>query len=267
MDDNRQFHPAAELFPLLRGPAFQELVADIRKNGLIKPILVDREGRILDGRNRYRACLEAGVEPRFIEWQGDGDLAELVLSLNLHRRHLDESQRALVAARLASLLEAEALKRRGRRKELVANLQLIPRRRSSCQAAARVNVSPRLVSYAVKILKDGCDELVAAVESGGVAVSAASALVGLPPEEQAKVVAEGARAAARKARELRSRRSNGGPARTSPGCFGVVRSKAPTRTGYAGADGVVLLWVAAEVLDRAIRALRAAGLEYAASEN
>jgi hypothetical protein len=30
---------------------------------------------------------------------------------------------------------------------------------------------------------------------------------------------------------------------------------------------VVLLWVAAEALDRAIRALRAGGLEFAASEN
>src|SRR5712692_7557832 len=97
----------ADLFPLLRGPAFEELVADIQKNGLHEPILCDAEGRILDGRNRYRACLKAGVEPRFVEWRGEGELGELALSLNLRRRHLDESQRAMVAERLAKMMAAK----------------------------------------------------------------------------------------------------------------------------------------------------------------
>ena len=69
---NREFHPVAGLFPLLRREAFRELVADIQENGLLEPILVDAEGRILDGRNRYLACLQAGVEPRFVAWQGEG---------------------------------------------------------------------------------------------------------------------------------------------------------------------------------------------------
>ncbi|MBI3696107.1 MAG: ParB N-terminal domain-containing protein, partial [Acidobacteria bacterium] len=62
----KEFHAVAELFPLMRGTAFEELVADIKNNGLREAILCDAEGRILDGRNRYRACLEAGVEPRFV---------------------------------------------------------------------------------------------------------------------------------------------------------------------------------------------------------
>jgi len=128
MEENlgREVHAVAELFPMLRGRAFEELAADIKKNGLREPILLDAEGRIVDGRNRYRACLAAGVEPRFVEWEGEGELAELALSLNLRRRHLNESQRALVAAKLAKLMEKEALKRKSR---LVANLR--PARRAS----------------------------------------------------------------------------------------------------------------------------------------
>ena len=173
MDNKREFHPAAELFPLLRGKAFQELVADIKKNGLAEPILLDAEGRILDGRNRYRACLEAGVEPRFVDWRGEGSPAGLALSLNLHRRHLDESQRAMVGARLAMLLEAEALKRKGRRSDLTADLRSGERGASCDKTSLLVNVSPRLVTYASKVVKEGCDELIAAVESGELAVWAA----------------------------------------------------------------------------------------------
>ena len=48
---------------------------------------------------------KAGVEPKFQEWNGKGSLVAFVVSLNLHRRHLNESQRALVAARIANLGE------------------------------------------------------------------------------------------------------------------------------------------------------------------
>jgi len=161
----KEFHAVAGLFPLMHGAAFEELAADIKKNGLREPILCDAGGRILDGRNRYRACVKAGVKPRFVTWKGEGALPELALSLNLRRRHLDESQRALVAARLAAMLATEALKRKGKRTDLGANLPP-GSGKSREKAAAEVSVSPRLVTYALKVLKNGCPELIAAVESG-----------------------------------------------------------------------------------------------------
>jgi hypothetical protein len=103
-----EHHPAAALFPLLPvdSPEFGELVADIGEHGLLQPIVL-HEGRILDGRNRYRACQHAGVTPRFDEWSGESPTA-YVLSLNLHRRHLTEDQRAAIAVEAKERFEEEA---------------------------------------------------------------------------------------------------------------------------------------------------------------
>jgi len=85
------FHPASHIFPLLEGPEFAALVSDIAVHGQLEPILL-YDGMILDGRNRYRACLELGIKPVTNEYTGD-DPQALVVSLNLYRRHLSRSQR------------------------------------------------------------------------------------------------------------------------------------------------------------------------------
>jgi hypothetical protein len=98
------FHPAADLLPLLGGQEFESLVADVRAHGLREPIVL-LDDAILDGRNRYRACLAAGLEPRFEQWKprDERDTAvAFVLSRNLVRRPLSESQRAMVAARAST---------------------------------------------------------------------------------------------------------------------------------------------------------------------
>ena len=58
------FHPFSEIWPLLEGEAFDDLATDIAANGLLVPIMLYQD-KILDGRNRDRACVEAGVEPRY----------------------------------------------------------------------------------------------------------------------------------------------------------------------------------------------------------
>ncbi len=102
-----EFHPVSEIFPLMQGEQYDQLVQNICDNGLLEPIWL-HEDRIVDGRNRYRACLDAGVEPEMRDWSGEGSLIEFVVSLNLHRRHLTSSQKAAAAAEALDQLKAEA---------------------------------------------------------------------------------------------------------------------------------------------------------------
>jgi ParB-like chromosome segregation protein Spo0J len=92
----KAFHPLADLFPLMEGAEFEELVADIKANGQHARIVL-KDGMILDGRNRYRACRRLGVEPSFAcEAYSDQiiDPAAYVVSANIRRRHLNREQRA-----------------------------------------------------------------------------------------------------------------------------------------------------------------------------
>ncbi len=96
-----EFHEYAEFFPMMEGEEFENLVKDIRENGLLEPI-VTFEGKILDGRNRFLACGKAGIEPRFREHQ-DGDALSYVWSKNAIRRHLNKSQLALIRIEMSDI--------------------------------------------------------------------------------------------------------------------------------------------------------------------
>jgi hypothetical protein len=83
-------HPLADIFPMLTGDRLHDLAQDIKDHGLLDAIVM-HEDKILDGRGRYLACEMAGVEPKFENYVGD-DPVSYVVSHNLYRRHLTESQ-------------------------------------------------------------------------------------------------------------------------------------------------------------------------------
>lgn len=200
---DHETHPAADIFPMMEGESFAKLVADIGEHGLMQPIwrvwiddpicVGQRVPRILDGRNRLRACFEACVKPEFRDYDGDDPIA-FVVSLNLTRRHLDESQRAMVAGRIANL---------GVGRPGTAPVgAVVPQ----ADAAKLLNVSRRGVQRARKVINNAAPEVVAAVERGEVSVSAAAVVAGLPVGQQREAVAKGAKgvkAAAAVEREMR----------------------------------------------------------------
>jgi ParB-like chromosome segregation protein Spo0J len=104
-------HPAAELFPLMSESELDDLITDIQANGQQFPIIA-LDGQILDGRNRWLACEHLGVTPKVEQYEGD-DPVTFVISANLKRRHLTQTQKAEIALKAIPLF-AQAAKERQR---------------------------------------------------------------------------------------------------------------------------------------------------------
>lgn len=181
-------HPLTDLFPVMSEAEFSFLLRDIERHGIREPLVVV-EGQILDGRHRWKAAKQLSLSTVPIrEWSDSGDPLDGVVSLNLHRRHLDESQRAMVGARIKGLYEDQAKARQGARTDISANLRGSEKGKAATDAAAAVNVSTRSVESAAKVICDGTPELVSAVDAGLVPVSVAANIAKEGPDDQCAIL-------------------------------------------------------------------------------
>lgn len=170
-----QVHPAADAFPMLSDDELDELARDIAEHGQLEPVITWR-GMLIDGRNRLAACRRAGVEPVTVSREDldEAGVVRLIISLNVHRRHLTPSQRALVASSLANLT-------RGQTGDGGV---------TQAEVADKLGVSRRSVQTARQVQEHGVTELTTAVRDGRVAVSAASLLAELPDDQQRAALAD-----------------------------------------------------------------------------
>jgi hypothetical protein len=98
-----RFHPIANLFPMISESELADLGADMKANGQVETVKLF-QGMILDGRNRYTAGVKCNLPVRTEIFSGSmREALDWVISKNLHRRHLTESQRAIVAAQIGRL--------------------------------------------------------------------------------------------------------------------------------------------------------------------
>jgi hypothetical protein len=155
------------------------LSANVKAVGLLNPIVL-LDNKVLDGRNRLRACLQASVEPHFVEYSSTISPVEWVLSQNSQRRQLTPSQRARIALAATNLLAAEAKQRQlaaqnnDAARAVVATLpEQASAGRSRDKAAALVGCSPRLVQD-IKLIAHHAPALLAQIESGAMTVNAAA---------------------------------------------------------------------------------------------
>lgn len=181
-----QVHPAAELFPLMTGTAFDEFMEDIRDNGLREPVVFTPDGQLLDGRNRWRACKKLGDEPpRRTE---HAEPWAYVISTNVHRRHLTDSQRAMIGARIAE-------RHKGGSSKIVLNAPIgslrtikdeIPSRK---EMAELLNVGTTSISRGRKVIAAEIPGLNEAVESGRLKLSTAVRIIeDFEPDQQVEIV-------------------------------------------------------------------------------
>lgn len=170
-------HPAAELFPLMRDAEFDDLVADIREHGQRDAIVMTPDGQLLDGRNRWRACAKAGITP--ITRTEHSEPWAFVISTNVHRRHLNESQRAMIAARIAE-------RHNGQRTRSAASIEAASGQPpTQAEASKLLNVGRSSIQRARQIVRDGSDDLQEAVAAGHIPVyTAARVARELPAEQQ-----------------------------------------------------------------------------------
>jgi ParB-like chromosome segregation protein Spo0J len=175
-----EFHPVSNLFPMMNPDEFKALVDDIRQNGQREDVWL-HEGQIIDGRNRFKACTELGITPRTRTWHGDGSLVQFVVSLNLHRRHLSASQKAMVAVEILPMLEIEAKKRQlSTLKQNATDSQKIDQRfgKATEQAADIVGTNRQYVSDAKRIAEQA-PELKPLVLSGELNIPEAKVIAAL----------------------------------------------------------------------------------------
>lgn len=173
-----ELHPLCHLFPPMSQEQFAGLVENIRGSFQREPIVIF-EGKILDGRHRYKACVEIGIEPKFSTFEGTPqDAIEYIIATNMTRRHLDESQRAMIAAKLANM-------KSGRQAKAGPNGPLM----SNSAAAGRLNVGSSSIKRAKKVLTAGSDELIQAVECGAIAVSVGAKIAEETHDHQRQIVA------------------------------------------------------------------------------
>lgn len=185
-------HPYASLFPLLEGDDRDQLRGDIAENGQLEPIVL-LDGKVLDGQNRYRICQELGIEPKTSVYTGDDPLG-FVLSKNLNRRHLTESQKAMIAAELAGWdlgvnQFSEGCSRVNTRKAI----------------GRRLGIGATIISYAKSIRKNGVPEVVEAVVNGELSASAAVEIVKETEDVQRDLIARSEKDIQKAAKQIRAR--------------------------------------------------------------
>jgi hypothetical protein len=178
-------HEIANLFPLMSEEEFVALKADIKENGLKNPVIL-LDGKILDGRNRFKACQEVGVKVITNDYDGNDPLSD-VISWNLKRRHLNETQRASIAAKLANMQSganpgnSNAVKNKNESANLPTGI-------SQTQAADMLNVSERSLRTAKKVQEEAIPEITERMSSGEMSLNSAAMAASLPEEEQKEII-------------------------------------------------------------------------------
>lgn len=169
------------LIPPLTTEEIHGLEEDLQRNGCLQALVVwKEEGILLDGHNRHEICTRLGISYKTTElsFPDRQEAAQWIIKHQLGRRNLSESQRSLMAARLAKLAHG------ANRFEKKVESPIGDSRFTRKEAADALNIGTSSLDRAKQVLAKGSADLVAAVDKGEVTVAKAASVVSLPKSEQ-----------------------------------------------------------------------------------
>lgn len=155
-------HPYSEIFPPASGDDYDHLLASIKRTKKLRYKIIIYQNMILDGNQRLRACREARIEPGYIEFNGtDQEALDMVWDLNAGRRNMSASQKAIAAAKYATLEV-------GRPKEKCGHVTTLD------EAAEKAGVGKTTIQRAKEVLEHGSTEQIRDVREGKKTVTEAA---------------------------------------------------------------------------------------------
>jgi protein gp37 len=155
-------HPACLAVPDINHEDFDALCKDVAENGLRHEIVLTKDGDLIDGRNRLRACYAAQVEPRFKRVATDP--WHVAYSENIARRHLDTKQKAIFGRcwheyEKVAAKERQAHGQTAPGKTLPETLPEAPKGDSRDKAGERVGVSGKSIEKVAVVAEFAPDKL------------------------------------------------------------------------------------------------------------
>ena len=180
-DPDSPFDQIVHVFPEMADEEYEKLMLSIKKEGLLVPI-VRKNGKIIDGRARYRVCVELGIKPEFKDIDPNISSVDHCVGLNLARRHLNDFDKVEVANNIGML-------------PLGSNQHTAGAARSQGTLAKLLDTSVDTLQRGNKILRNGSEELKKAVRRGDVSVTVGGLMAGLQKEKQDKLLKEGIKTA------------------------------------------------------------------------
>jgi ParB-like chromosome segregation protein Spo0J len=175
----REQHPLSAAFPAMSEEEFQELKDSIENIGVQTPIVIF-ENKVIDGWHRYTAANDVGMPCPESDLDEDIDPRDFVLASNKSRRHLTKSQLALSYAKVYEWAPE------GKPSNSQPGLEL----KTAKELAKLSGASTTTIEQVKKVLKDGDENVIKAVESGKISAKRGAEISRLPKDQQSAAIDE-----------------------------------------------------------------------------
>ena len=191
------------LLPPLTEDEYSQLESDIKKHGVLSPIIA-WNGFIIDGHNRYEICQKNGIalpEIKALDFSNKSDVMDWIINHQTGRRNLTKSQLVKAYSMVEKQLAEEAKKRQSagggdkrsdKAKSVSKNFnEPIKPIRSAAEVAKKIGVSEPTYRNMKQIVSEGTPEQIERMDKGGKGNGVSAIVAEIKEEKASKNVREG----------------------------------------------------------------------------